>query len=242
MTTLHQPTLRVVKILEALKDNENGLNISQLSKDCEISVGTLHPILKTLCKLNYLECDNKNYTLTHNSNSEIEQKKSIKIISFYVNELANKLKLGAQLGMLSGKNVIYVHKCEGDGKIILKTKVGDIANANATALGKSLLFDKTKEELVEIFKTNNLEKNTEKTIDNIEDLYNNISSFKRLGYTCEIGEFDDDFACFSAPIYKDDKVFAAISVTLLRFHLNDKKREEIIKNLVKYKNIIENQI
>ncbi|WP_267523566.1 IclR family transcriptional regulator [Campylobacter sp. MG1] len=242
MIALHQPTLRVVKILETLKNKSDGLNITQLSKDCSISVGTLHPILKTLCELNYLNYDSKNYKLAFNLNPKIEQEKTIKIIIFYMDKLASKIKFGVQLGMLNGKKVIYLHKSEGNGKIIIKTKAGDLANANSTALGKALLLECSKNDLKKIFGNDKLEKNTHNTIDNIDDLYKNIDDSKKLGYTFENGEYDVDFACFAVPIYKQGKIFAAISITILNLYLNDELKSNIVKNLLEYKKIIENEI
>ncbi|MBT0878219.1 MULTISPECIES: IclR family transcriptional regulator C-terminal domain-containing protein [unclassified Campylobacter] len=242
MDTLHQPTLRVIKILETLKNCDEGLNITQISKECKISVGTLHPILKTLCELDYLSFDNKNYKLSFCLNPELEQRKSTKIIIYYMDELAKKIRLAVQLGILNGKKVIYLHKSEGNEKIILKTKAGDVANANATALGKALLFDKNLNELKSIFKKQILEQNTARTINNINDLYDNIQYCKNLGYSYEYGEYDDDFSCFAVPIYKNQQIFAAISVTILKFHINDEKKDLITTELLKYKKIIEEQL
>lgn len=242
MTNLHQPTLRVIKIIEALKNFENGLNITQIAKECDISVGTLHPILKTLCELNYLSYEDKNYKLAHFLNPDIEQKKAIKIIIYYMDELAKNIKLGIQLGILSGKKVIYLHKSDGNEKIILKTKAGDVANANATALGKALLFYKSQAQLKQIFKKEKLEQNTSRTIDNLTELFKNIQECKKLGYSYELGEYDDDFCCFAVPIVKSNEIFAAISVTILKFHLNDAKEDLIIKSLKDYKKLIEEQL
>lgn len=242
MNTLHQPTLRVIKVLETLKNSDEGLNITQIAKECQISVGTLHPILKTLCELDYLNYDNKMYKLSFCLNPELEQRKSTKIIIYYMDELAKKIKLNVQLGILNGKKVIYLHKSEGNEKIALKTKAGDVANANATALGKALLFDKSLNELKGIFKKQILEQNTARTINNISDLYENIEYCKSLGYSYEYGEYDDDFSCFAVPIYKNGSIFAAISVTILKFHLNDDKKDLITSELLKYRKIIEEQL
>lgn len=242
MENLHQPTLRVIKVLETLKNCDEGLNISQIAKECSISVGTLHPILKTLCELDYLTYDNKVYKLSFCLNPELEQRKSTKVIIYYMDELASKIKLNVQLGMLNGKKVIYLHKSEGNEKIALKTKAGDVANANATALGKALLFDKTLADLKRIFKKQILEQNTARTINNVNDLYENIEYCKNLGYSYEYGEYDDDFSCFAVPIRKNKEIFAAISVTILKFHLNDEKKEIITTELLNYKKIIEEHL
>lgn len=233
---LHKPTLRVIKILELLGEYENGLNITKISLLSKISVGTLYPILKTLLKLEYVKLDNKNYILNINlsTNSDFE------IIKSNMSKIAQELKQSVQLGILKNNKVYYLHKCNGNSKIILKTTVGDSANLYATALGKALLLNSTQSQIRTILNTKFIQ-NTNKTILNIDDFIENMNELKKLNYAYEIGEYDEDFACIAVAISKANKIIAAISVTILKFHYNEKK-QDILKCLIKYKNIIENSI
>ncbi|MBZ7987865.1 IclR family transcriptional regulator [Campylobacter canadensis] len=234
---LHKPTLRVIKILELLQEHKDGLNITNISLLSKISVGTLHPILQTLLKLEYLKLDNKNYILNINLsiNSDFE------IIKSNMNKIAQELKQSVQLGILKNNKVYYLHKCNGNSKIILKTTIGDSANLYATALGKALLLNSSESEIKNILNTDFV-KNTEKTISNIDDFIKNMKELKKLNFTYEIGEFDEDFACIAVAICKANKIIAALSVTILKFHYNEKIQEQILSCLNKYKAIIENSI
>ena len=56
---LHNPTLRVVRILELVNNYENGISLIDISKKLAIPKSTLSPILKTLEKTNFLEKNDK---------------------------------------------------------------------------------------------------------------------------------------------------------------------------------------
>lgn len=56
---LHNPTLRVVKILELVNNYEDGISLVDISKQLSIPKSTLSPILKTLEITNFLEKNDK---------------------------------------------------------------------------------------------------------------------------------------------------------------------------------------
>ncbi|EAJ3350103.1 winged helix-turn-helix transcriptional regulator, partial [Campylobacter coli] len=55
---MHQPTLRVLNILELLAKEK--LTLSTIAKKLNIPAGTLWPILQTLQEKQYIRCDLKN--------------------------------------------------------------------------------------------------------------------------------------------------------------------------------------
>lgn len=52
---LHNPTLRVVRILNLVNNYEEGISLVNISKKLTIPKSTLSPILKTLELTNFLE-------------------------------------------------------------------------------------------------------------------------------------------------------------------------------------------
>lgn len=53
---LHNPTVRVLDILETAYSHEKGISFTDLSRQTGISKGTLHPIVATLVAKGYLQC------------------------------------------------------------------------------------------------------------------------------------------------------------------------------------------
>lgn len=47
---LHNPTLRVIEVIETVAENQSGLSLSQISSKINCPKSTLMPILKTLCE------------------------------------------------------------------------------------------------------------------------------------------------------------------------------------------------
>ena len=54
---MHQPTLRVLDILDLLAKHSGPLRLTDFSKALDIPKSTLLPILQTLCKRKYLHQD-----------------------------------------------------------------------------------------------------------------------------------------------------------------------------------------
>ena len=49
----HNPTLRVLRILELIDANSGGLSLSEIANLLDLPKGTISPILKTLAATNY---------------------------------------------------------------------------------------------------------------------------------------------------------------------------------------------
>ena len=60
---LHNPTVRVLDILETAYSHEKGISFTDLSRQTGISKGTLHPIVATLVAKGYLQCQHSLFTL-----------------------------------------------------------------------------------------------------------------------------------------------------------------------------------
>ena len=50
----HNPTLRVLRILELIDANSGGLSLSEIANLLDLPKGTISPILKTLAATNYV--------------------------------------------------------------------------------------------------------------------------------------------------------------------------------------------
>ena len=52
---MHQPTLRVLRVLEYMTRHRSDQRLADLSRGLQIPKSTLIPILQTLCACNYLK-------------------------------------------------------------------------------------------------------------------------------------------------------------------------------------------
>ncbi|MCV3443717.1 IclR family transcriptional regulator [Campylobacter sp. IFREMER_LSEM_CL1097] len=243
----HQPTLRVLKILELLGNNNQKNTLSSIAKDLNIPPGTLSPILQTLQAKNYIKCDkNKFYTLDYKI-LEISRCISIKnsaleLIKKHMKNIRNLTGQTCQMGILKEGNVFYLEKLDSDNQIQIKSFVGASYPAYATSLGKALLEKKTYKELEKIYPNPSFEKITSNTLNNLKELYEELSSIKENKIALESGEMNPEIECMAIGIEYDEKIIAAISISYHIFYSNANFKEKNQKILLEEKYKIEQDL
>ncbi|ECR2934106.1 IclR family transcriptional regulator [Campylobacter coli] len=239
---MHQPTLRVLNILELLAKEK--LTLSTIAKKLNIPAGTLWPILQTLQEKQYIRCDlkNKSYYLDFKIlelGYNIKSENSIfEMIKKHMKNIRNLTNQTCQMGILKEENVLYLEKIDANNPVQLKSFIGTSYPAYATSLGKALLSNKNKEELKKIY-PNNFEKITENTLKNIDELYQQIEQIKKEKIAIESGEINPQIECMAIGIEHKNKIIAATSISYLIFYSNETFREKNKKILLEEKNKIE---
>ncbi|TKX31649.1 IclR family transcriptional regulator [Campylobacter aviculae] len=244
---MHQPTLRVIKILELLANSKEELTLTLIAKKLNIPVGTISPILQTLQEKKYIKCNlsNKSYCLdfkilelSYNLKGE---NNVIELIRKHMKNIRDLTNQTCQLGVLRKSNVLYLEKIDANDQIQLKSFVGTSYPAYATSLGKALLSNKTKEEL-QILYPKNFEKITSNTLKNIDELYKQIKQIKKEKVALESGEMNPQIECMAINIEHKNKIIAAISISYPIFYSNKNFKEKNKKILIEEKHKIEEMI
>lgn len=135
------------------------------------------------------------------------------------------------MGILKEGNVLYLEKIDADNQVQLKSFIGTSYPAYATSLGKALLVDKSKNELKKLY-PQAFQKITEKTLNNIEELYQELKIIKKNKIALESGEMNPQIECMAIGIEHKGKIIAAISFIILMKNL-----EKQIKKFYKKKKI-----
>lgn len=150
---LHQPTLRVIKILTLLSNSQEKLTLSLISKHLNIPASTLFPILQTLQKEHFILCDEKDksyklaYKLLELTQGIKKENSPLELIKKYMKNIRDLSQQTCQLGILKGGDVLYLEKFDASSQVQIKSFVGASYPAYATALGKALLEKKAKKNL-----------------------------------------------------------------------------------------------
>lgn len=244
---LHNPTLRVVRILELVNNYENGISLIDISKKLTIPKSTLSPILKTLEKTNFLEKNDKgcyvaSFKLFHLGLSYSGRLDSLSTILKQMEIVVARIGEIVQLGVLDDYMVFYLGKVNSADNIEIVSSVGKKIPAIYTALGKALLSDFSDQEIIEKYKNYEFVKYTENSISNVEDLIEDIHKARELGYAVENQEFTKDTSCVAVPIRENGKIKAAMSATYPIFRKTENTEGEIAKVLLEQKEILEDII
>lgn len=245
---LHKPTMRVLKVFEALAASEKGLTLTELSDLIGCPKSTLMPILKTLTETGYCTCepDTLSYAIGYHAfvigNTYSFDGSILELITEHMEQITAQSNETCHLGVLSGTEILYLKKILPPKPVQLLSSVGKRLPAYATALGKALLSDKSLAELEELF-PDQLEKITPYTITDVRELYDNIhTSLKETGFVFEDKEITPYTQCYAVPLHQNGRLVAALSVSYLIFDMTDERREEIRHILKHYAVIIEKLI
>lgn len=241
---MHNPTLRVISILDAVSNSNNGLSLSELSKNLGIPLGTISPIIKTLSNKRLLELDTetnkyfigiKSYFI---GSAFVSKNTVLETIRTELEALSLKSGETCQLGILKENKVFYLLKIEGKESIRVVSEVGGNLPAHATALGKVLLASLSEDDYNKTI-MEPLESLTSCTVTDLGCLKEQINEVKITGFAYEKGESNENTACISVPILQNNRCIAALSVAYPVFRETPQKIEEIKVLLTTYKNNVE---
>ena len=141
----HNPTLRVLNILEALASNSNGLTLTEISEAINSPKSTIFPIIQTMVDRKFIFFNKNSYTYTIGINtfcigaSYTNNMNALTFIKSEMEYIVKKTDEICQLGILEGGDVLYIAKVDSNNPIRILSSVGKKIPAYCTALGKSLI-------------------------------------------------------------------------------------------------------
>lgn len=239
----HNPTKRVLSILELIDINPNGLSLTAISEKLCLPKGTISPILKTLTAMNYIRLENGVYQIGFKSFelglSFYGKMDSLSMIQAEMQDIVRLVGEICQMGILSGRNVFYVLKENSNEPIEIVSAVGRKIPAHMTGLGKALLSGKSDHELQALYADYTFEACTPKTVTGLDALLQQIHSVRKTGLAFENEESQEGICCVAVPLKFDGQVKAAISVTIPKFRYNSEKKSLIPSVLLQKKKLIE---
>ena len=151
----HNPTLRVLRILELIDANSGGLSLTEIANLLDLPKGTISPILKTLAATNYVVTDGSLYKIGPHTFelglSYASGQNALSIIRSEMRSIVSQVDEVCQMGVLVGQDVHYLLKEEGHAIISIISDVGHHLPAHVTGLGKALLSGLTDDEVRQLY-------------------------------------------------------------------------------------------
>lgn len=243
-TNEHRPTTRVLDILELLAEVPNGLSLTEIAEAISAPKSSILPLMHTLADRKFIFYDKatQKYTIGIATfsvgSSYIQQMSSMQFIQSEMHHLTSSCGETSQLGIRDGDSVLYLAKVDSPEPIRLISFVGKHLPLYCTALGKSLLCDFTLDELEQLY-PNGLEPYTPNTITDIHVLFEQLQQVKQCNIAQEHEEVNLNLQCISTPLRKNNKVIAALSVSVPVFRSNAEKEARIIQLLHEKRRLIE---
>ncbi len=238
---LVQSVDRSITILETLAKERDGCGVTELSNATSLHKSTVHRLLGTLMSRGYVEkcLDNQNYKLGMKilllGSSILDRMDLRDIAKPYIQELSSKTKEVVHLAILDKGEAVYIDKVESpDHSIRMYSQIGKRSPLHCTGVGKVLLCQLSDAEVEEIMEEKGMYKYTKSTIDNLNQLKEELALIRTRGYAFDEVEHEEGIRCVAAPIYNNKKkIIASISLSgpiiLVTHYRMPELTEEILK-------------
>lgn len=229
-----QAVNNAIDILGLLGDTEGELSMSEIGAKLGLTRSNVNKLLATLEEFGYVEYNR----YTGNFRLGV---KTFQISQAYINKLnlieisvqilmmvKEKLNESVYISVLKDGNVVYLNVVETDHAVRVLPRIGNVGPAYATATGKAQLAYKSNEEIERLF-NEGLTKATDNTIDNVDELEEELEKVKQQGYAIDDEEYEVGVRCVGAPIFDFmNNVIAGISVSAPLERLSDERIEKEI--------------
>lgn len=231
---MHQPTKRVIDILEYIVKKGENVRLTDFSRELEMPKSTLLAILKTLCDYKFLVSENGRYSagtaLFSLGAAFTGNFPTLNFVRKQLDDLVGLLGETCYFGVLEEGNVLYLEKADSLHPLRMLITTGRRLPAYSTGIGKALLIDYSEDELKKIY-PDGLLPYTKNTITDFGVLASQLECAKNEGYVWEIEESMEHIRCFAVPVRKNGRVVAAVSVAIPVFRYDEEKRDFIIESV-----------
>lgn len=214
---------RTLQLLMVLSKKPNGLSVTELAKELEISASSTHRILSSLKKQHFVlqSSDSKRYRLgykilTLTTNISIENNFSLAAKPYMV-DLAHAIGKTVALCILDGDNIICLDFVESKDASMFMVRSGIAMPPHATSAGKAILAYHNIEQVKEIYLKNQNNQLTKNTKTNWNNFVEELEDVRLLGYAVSDEELQIGVQGIACPIFDyNRKVIASVSFTALK--------------------------
>lgn len=229
---------RALKIIDLFDEFTPELKIIEISEKMNLHKSTVHSLLKTLEKHQYIDQNPENgkyrlgLKLIERGNCVINTIDIRQVSRNFLVDLSKKTGQTVHLGVLNGKEGVYIDKIEGETAIIRFSKIGKGIPLHTTAIGKVLLAFQDPKETYKLLDDYNFTEQTEHSITDRDRLLAELEVVHQQGYAVDNQENELGVRCIAAPLLNyENKVLGGISVSTLISQIDDEKLAKFIKLL-----------
>ena len=214
-----QTLLRGLKILELTASGKSNLPIRELAKEVNLPRSIVHRLISTLEGVGYIQKNSANpgYRLGTKLWSlgcaAIHGLEIREVSRPYLEDLSSKTNELVALGVLDGREVVYLDKIDCSQAVRAYIPIGGRAPAYCISTGKAILAHRGDHEVIKI--ASSMKKFTDHTVIGMEALKKHLAEIRRRGYSINFGEWHEDLGGVASAIRdREGNVVAAIGITV----------------------------
>jgi IclR family transcriptional regulator, KDG regulon repressor len=225
---------RGVQIMRLLADQPAGLGVTQLADRLNVDPSTAYRLLATLEQHGFAAQDagTKKYSLGYGvleiASGVLSRLSVVEIAQSHVRAIAVSTGENTHLAVRDRQSAVFVGCEPATGMLRVETTLGKAEPLHCTAVGKALLVDFTRAELLDLFGDKPLQRFTSHTITTIDELETELVRARRLGYAFDDEELHSGVRCISAPVRdRAGRIVAAFGISSPSVRLTRERIGEI---------------
>ena len=229
---------RALSILDLFDEHEKELKLTEITERMGLHKSTVHSLLKTLQKHQYIEQNQENgkyglgMKLFERGNFVIRSQDLRTIAKEHLVKLSKETGRTVHLVIQDGKEGIYIDKVESSNATILYSKIGRRVPIHSSGVGKALVAFKSSEELEKILDGYEYHQQTPNTLTDKETFLKDLDQVRERGYAIDNEENEPGVYCVAIPVRDHTgQVIAAISSSTTASQITTSDVEDIIENL-----------
>ena len=170
-----QSVERIFQLIEHLAAHPTGVSLQRLAEETGLAKSTVHRLLASLVGLGYVVQDEENghYRLTLKmfelSSGIVDSMDIMGVAKAHLERLSQRTGEAVHLVIRDGRDIVYIYKTES-GPMRMSSRVGLRSPLYCTGVGKAILATLPGDELEDIWTHSNVQKLTDKTITDLEEL------------------------------------------------------------------------
>jgi IclR family transcriptional regulator, KDG regulon repressor len=216
-----QSITRAFQILNLLRDHRNGLGVKNISIALNLTVSTVHRLLKTLieCKAVAQDPVNRSYYLAPQmllyGKAVLDRFDFIREAHPILGELSKEIQETVFMGIIDDGQLVYVDHVDSLDHILrMPPQIGRRQAAYSTALGKAILAYLPTDRQQQYIHMTEFQPFTPNTICDPDRLIFELQKIKATGFAIDNQESETGICCVAAPIFNlNGEVVAAISTS-----------------------------
>lgn len=225
--------INALEILESFDGEHARQSLAEISRRLRIPKSSAYRNLAALEALGYVVRDagGREFSLGPKvlelAQRFLDQNSLVAVARPVLRELAAETGETAHLGVLAGQDVVYIEIAESPQRVRALVQRGDRLEAHTVASGKAILAFSSAS-TVEVVVARGLRRFTARTISTREDLLEQLAATRRRGFAIMSGEWVDEVAAVSAPIFGPGcEVVAAAGIAAPRARLEAEDLERV---------------
>jgi DNA-binding IclR family transcriptional regulator len=229
----NRSTVRTIEIMHLIASSSNELTITEISHTLNIPKSTTHQIIQTLQELKILENSKPKtfrlgirfFEMALPAFARMDLRREAESI---LEDLSAKTGESVFMATHDGDQIVYLDQVMGPSLLRLSVNPGTRGPIHCTALGKAILASFPNEKVTEILGKKRLERFTDFTIQNHEQLINDLNKTRVRGFAIDDRELFPDISCIAAPVLRSaGEPAAAISIVSHSSRMNSSRIEEL---------------